>query len=301
MSAAALIEGLCRWTDMLFPDAERGGHMKTALLDRFGDDQRAVSADVCAEIEAVAQRFARHLALEYTADGTLTPDVHAPGWEPQDPDDIRARAASVRLVERRGNGIGVLALDGLDRVDVAAPYVESAFALLDGCNSLVLDLRANGGGDPGTVALVLDRLTGPDPIHISDVVYRERTRQWWTAGGRQALPSDDACRRADRERDVLLGRGARLPPAEPWSCPPRRSGDPRRRRPRHADLRERATSAPCSPRPTCATRSRGPIGRASACSPTSRAPSDEALDRAARRPRSPLSAQTLANTTPTRS
>jgi C-terminal processing protease CtpA/Prc len=189
MSAAALIEGLCRWTDMLFPDAERGGHMKTALLDRFGDDQRAVSADVCAEIEAVAQRFARHLALEYTADGTLTPDVHAPGWEPQDPDDIRARAASVRLVERRGNGIGVLALDGLDRVDVAAPYVESAFALLDGCNSLVLDLRANGGGDPGTVALVLDRLTGPDPIHISDVVYRERTRQWWTAGGRQALPS----------------------------------------------------------------------------------------------------------------
>ena len=189
MSAAALIEGLCRWTDMLFPDAERGGHMKTALLDRFGDDQRAVSADVCAEIEAVAQRFARHLALEYTAEGTLTPDVHAPGWEPQDPDDIRARAASVRLVERRGNGIGVLALDGLDRVDVAAPYVESAFALLDGCNSLVLDLRANGGGDPGTVALVLDRLTGPDPIHISDVVYRERTRQWWTAGGRQALPS----------------------------------------------------------------------------------------------------------------
>ena len=189
MSAAALIEGLCRWTDMLFPDAERGGHMKTALLDRFGDDQRAVSADVCAEIEAVAQRFARHLALEYTADGTLTPDVHAPGWEPQDPDDIRARAASVRLVERRGNGIGVLALDGLDRVDVAALYVESAFALLDGCNSLVLDLRANGGGDPGTVALVLDRLTGPDPIHISDVVYRERMRQWWTAGGRQALPS----------------------------------------------------------------------------------------------------------------
>ena len=189
MSAAALIEGLCRWTDMLFPDAERGGHMKTALLDRFGDDQRAVSADVCAEIEAVAQRFARHLALEYTADGTLTPDVHAPGWEPQDPDEIRARAASVRLVERRGDGIGVLALDGLDRVDVAAPYVESAFALLDGCSGLVLDLRANGGGDPGTVALVLDRLTGPDPIHISDVVYRERTRQWWTAGGRQALPS----------------------------------------------------------------------------------------------------------------
>lgn len=189
MSAAALIGGLCRWTDVLFPDPERGERLKAALQDRFGDDRRAVSADVCIEIEAIAQRFARHVALEYAPDGTLTPDVQAPGWEPQDPAEVRARAASVRLVERRGDGIGVLALDGLDRVDVAAPYVESAFELLHGCSGLVLDLRANGGGDPGTVALVLDRLTGPTPIHISDVVCRARTRQWWTAGGRQALAS----------------------------------------------------------------------------------------------------------------
>ena len=189
MSAAALIGELCRWTDVLFPDPERGERLKAALLDHFGDDQRAVGADVCIEIEAIAQRFARHVALEYVPDGTLTPDVRAPGWEPQDPDAVRARAASVRLVERRGDGIGVLALDGLDRVDVAAPYVESAFAMLCECRGLVLDLRANGGGDPATVALVLDRLTGPDPIHVSDVVYRERTRQWWTAGGPQALPA----------------------------------------------------------------------------------------------------------------
>jgi Peptidase family S41 len=189
MSAAALIEGLCRWTDVLFPDPERGERLKAALLDRFGDDRRAVSADVCIEIEAVAQRFARHVALEYVPDGTLTPDVRAPGWEPQDPQEVRARAASVRLVERRSDAIGVLALDGLDRVDVAAPYLESAFELLRESRGLVLDLRANGGGDPATVALVLDRLTGPDPIHVSDVVYRERTRQWWTAGGPQALPA----------------------------------------------------------------------------------------------------------------
>jgi C-terminal processing protease CtpA/Prc len=188
MSAAALIGELCRWTDELFPDTERGERLTAALVDRFGDDDRAVSTELCAEIEAVAQGFARHIALEYVPGGTLVPDVRAPGWEPQDPDEVRARAASVRLVERRGDGIGVLALDGLDRVDVAAPYLESAFALLFGCSGLVLDLRANGGGDPGTVALVLDRLTGPDPIHISDVVYRERTRQWWTAGGPQALP-----------------------------------------------------------------------------------------------------------------
>jgi C-terminal processing protease CtpA/Prc len=46
----------------------------------------------------------------------------------------------------------------------------------------VLDLRRNGGGDPGTAALVLDWLLGGEAIHVSDVIYRDRTRQWWTTG-----------------------------------------------------------------------------------------------------------------------
>jgi C-terminal processing protease CtpA/Prc len=47
---------------------------------------------------------------------------------------------------------------------------------------VVLDLRRNGGGDPGTVTLVLDWLLGGKPTKISDVIYRDRTRQWWTTG-----------------------------------------------------------------------------------------------------------------------
>jgi C-terminal processing protease CtpA/Prc len=47
---------------------------------------------------------------------------------------------------------------------------------------VVLDLRRNGGGDPGTVTLVLDWLLGGEPTHISDVIYKHRTRQWWTTG-----------------------------------------------------------------------------------------------------------------------
>jgi C-terminal processing protease CtpA/Prc len=56
---------------------------------------------------------------------------------------------------------------------------------------VVLDLRRNGGGDPGTVTLVLDWLLGGEPTHISDVIYKDRTRQWWTTGrlGDQAVPS----------------------------------------------------------------------------------------------------------------
>jgi C-terminal processing protease CtpA/Prc len=37
---------------------------------------------------------------------------------------------------------------------------------------------------------VLDWLLGAEPAHISDVIYRDRTRQWWTTGrlGDLALP-----------------------------------------------------------------------------------------------------------------
>jgi C-terminal processing protease CtpA/Prc len=101
---------------------------------------------------------------------------------PQDPREVQRRAGSVGEVTRHRDSVGVLSLDGLDGVHIAAPYLEAAFALLRGARGVVLDLRRNEGGDPGTVTLVLDWLLGGEPTHIFDVVYRDRTRQWWTTG-----------------------------------------------------------------------------------------------------------------------
>jgi hypothetical protein len=74
-SAGALASDLCAWIDRLFPDADRGERLKGALEERFGGDARAVTDEVCREIEAVAHDFSRHLALEYVADGSLVPDM----------------------------------------------------------------------------------------------------------------------------------------------------------------------------------------------------------------------------------
>jgi hypothetical protein len=181
-TARALASTLCTWIDRLFPDADRAERLKRAFDEGFGDDTRAVTGELCGEIEAVAHNFSRHFALEYVADGTLVPDTEPLGWPPQDPGDVQVRAGSVGDVRRRPDGVGVLAIDSLDGVHIAAPYLEAAFSLLRGARGVVLDLRRNGGGDPGTVTLVLDWLLGAEPTHISDVIYRDRTRQWWTTG-----------------------------------------------------------------------------------------------------------------------
>jgi Peptidase family S41 len=181
-TAGALASQLSAWIDRLFPDADRGERLKRAFDERFGDDARVLSDDVCREVEAVAHGFSRHFALEYVADGSLVPDAEPPGWPPQDPREVQRRAGSVGEVARRPDGVGVLVLNGLDGVHIAAPYLTAAFALLRGARGVVLDLRGNGGGDPGTATLVLDWLLGGEPTHISDVIYRDRTRQWWTTG-----------------------------------------------------------------------------------------------------------------------
>jgi hypothetical protein len=181
-AVGTLASDLCAWIDRLFPDADRGERLKRALDERFGDDGRAVTAELCREIEAVAHGFSRHFALEYVADGSLVPDSEPPGWPPQDPREVQLRAGSVGEVTRDPDGMGLLALEGQDGVHIAAPYLEAAFTLLRGARGVVLDLRRNGGGDLGTVTLVLDWLLGGEPTHICDVVYRDRTRQWWTTG-----------------------------------------------------------------------------------------------------------------------
>jgi hypothetical protein len=61
----ALTSDLRAWIDRLFPDLDRGERLKRALAERFGNDTRAVTADVCREIEAVAHDYSRHFALEY--------------------------------------------------------------------------------------------------------------------------------------------------------------------------------------------------------------------------------------------
>jgi C-terminal processing protease CtpA/Prc len=74
---------------------------------------------------------------------------------------------------------------------------------------VVLDLRRNRGGDLGTVTLVLDWLLGGEPTHVCDVIYRDRTRQWWTTGrlGDLAPPAQTPVSVVVGERTFSSGEG----------------------------------------------------------------------------------------------
>lgn len=70
----APIQALITWVGRLFPDPPRGERLERSLAARFGGDSRAVTAEVCAEIEATCHEHSRHLDLQFVADGSLTPD-----------------------------------------------------------------------------------------------------------------------------------------------------------------------------------------------------------------------------------
>jgi C-terminal processing protease CtpA/Prc len=178
----AVTERMAMWLRRLCPDPERTDRLCAALETVAGDHHGPVDAGICRAIERACRPISRHVELEFVPDGSLRPDETAPGWPPQDAAEVRERAGSVARVERLPGAIGVLALTGLDSWQHAAPFAEAAFAHLQGVRALVLDLRANGGGDPATATRTLEWLAGPRRVHVADVIYKDHVRQWWTDG-----------------------------------------------------------------------------------------------------------------------
>ncbi|HEU5110534.1 MAG TPA: S41 family peptidase [Micromonosporaceae bacterium] len=168
------------WLGRLMPESERMRRLVASLEQRYGDRTDPVDAAACADIERAAWAHSRHLLVSYEPDGTDPPDTESRGWPDVDPAEVRRRAGSVGEVRRMPGGACVLRVDDLDPVGAALPYVDAAFALARDCTHLVLDLRANGGGDTATVAAIAGWLLGDTAIHLADATFADRVRQWWT-------------------------------------------------------------------------------------------------------------------------
>jgi len=168
----ALCAAIAGWLERLMPE---DGRRAALIAELSGEDARPVDAAVCAELQARARRHSRHLDLGWVPEGGLTPDTESRGWPDPDPAEVAARRAGIAAAY--AGDVGILTVAGLSPLPLAAPFLDAALAELQGARAVVLDLRDNGGGDLDTAMAVLGWLLGPEPVHVSDVVYRDRTRR----------------------------------------------------------------------------------------------------------------------------
>lgn len=148
----------------------------------------------------------RHLRVRHHPDGVPPARDEAAAvahWR----DRARRTAGGVASVRRLDEGTGLLTLGPvLPPVQQAAPYLTPAFALLEGVDGLVIDLRDCVGGTPDTAALVVSHLVRPWPVHLLDMVDRSGARApSRTTEVDHPLPSDAPVRVLTSERTFSGG------------------------------------------------------------------------------------------------
>ncbi len=85
-------------------------------------------------------------------------------------------------VERLEGNIGYIELRGFSDHEKGAKTVEAAMNFLANTDSLIFDLRRNGGGSPEMVALISSYLFGDKPVHLNSLYWRSGnvTNEFWT-------------------------------------------------------------------------------------------------------------------------
>ena len=85
-------------------------------------------------------------------------------------------------VERLQGNIGYISLRGFTDHEMGAKTAEAAMNFLANTDSLIFDLRRNGGGSPMMVALISSYLFGDKPVHLNSLYWRRgnRTDEFWT-------------------------------------------------------------------------------------------------------------------------
>ncbi|MFN2529516.1 MAG: S41 family peptidase [Candidatus Baltobacteraceae bacterium] len=133
----------------------------------------------------------KHLGVEYSAEVLPPQSTEAePTPTPQQRTEIHAFFASRnfgldKAVQLRGN-VGYLDVRGFPPGELMGPTVAAAMQFLSNTDTLIIDLRKNGGGSPSGVALLCSYFLGPN-VHINDIY--SRTARTTTGKTEQSITS----------------------------------------------------------------------------------------------------------------
>ena len=146
---------------------------------RYPDDPAEAAEQVTRDLQSV--NGDRHLRLRHHAEPI--PEV----WDDAAQEEEYARQTAKHLggvarIDRLDGNVAHLVLAPLlFPVELAGPALTAALQLVAGADALLLDLRANRGGDPRTVALICGYLLAEDSLLVT-MQHRDpaQTRQSWS-------------------------------------------------------------------------------------------------------------------------
>jgi hypothetical protein len=176
--------------DTFYVSPEVGKRINDSLrlrLARGAYDRYANGAGLVNRLNAELYDIARdaHLRIWYSARPhprePAAPAAPSPEEIAKERRELDENNCGFRKAEQLDGNVGYLRLDEFSDPAICASTAEAAMNFLAGTRALIIDLRENGGGKPGMVALVasylFDRRT-----HLNDLWTRhtDSTQEFWT-------------------------------------------------------------------------------------------------------------------------
>jgi C-terminal processing protease CtpA/Prc len=173
-------------TAYVFPDC--GQAMADALRAGLAEGRYPATPglDLCTALTEQLQAIShdRHLRVWWS-------DMPFPAHQPEELDAAAQRAYQEQMrrhnygfqrIERLAGNIGYLELRAFCDAALGGATACAAMTVLAETESLIIDLRRNGGGDPNMVALLITYLMPGERVHLNTMHWRvpERAEQYWT-------------------------------------------------------------------------------------------------------------------------
>ena len=187
---SAVIENLLKELNDGYVFAETAKKMETDVKGRLSAKEydgmtsaRAFAEKLTADLQAISKD--KHLRVRFSAQPI---PVRKERNEPTAAEKEQNAWFSKRVnfgfekVERMNGNIGYVDLRGFSDDNAGAETVAAAMAFLANTESIIFDLRQNGGGNPGMVALISSYLFADKPVHLNSLYWRKenKTDEFWT-------------------------------------------------------------------------------------------------------------------------
>jgi hypothetical protein len=195
-STRELIDGIVKQLKESYVFPLKANAMAEDLRKRLGNNEyqdvksaRKLAETLTENLQAVSND--KHLRVFYSYEAIPEPTKDTgpnpgPGHKDEMEEEMREFGRSLNFgfekVERLEGNIGYLELRMFMSAALGGETAAAAMNLLAHTDALIIDLRKNGGGEPGMVALVSSYLFGPEPVHLNDLYFRpdDSTQQFWT-------------------------------------------------------------------------------------------------------------------------